>query len=389
MLAMPCAKVMEIGGTLDVFYAANVLLAETGSSDPGYTVEVVSPVAVVRSWPGLCIKAERSYRSVQGPIDTLITTGTDTAAEATQDAELVSWLARVAPHTRRLVGLRTGTFVLAAAGLLDGRRATSHWLFRDELTRLFPKIRLERDPIYVRDGSIYTGVGASAGLDLALALVEQDVGRRIALDVAQRQVFFLKRPGGQAQFSVQLSAQLAEREPLRDLQMWVADHPSGDLSVDALARRVAMSPRTFCRVFVREIGMTPGRFVERVHVEAARRLLEESARSTPEIAVACRFGSAEAMRFAFRRALGVSPKTYRSRFYSTVSSWRRRIRHGCSGRTQRARRFYSRRRTISRVDHRRTPRGDRARATPSQPSRQRPHRCWCISHADSTLARWR
>jgi transcriptional regulator GlxA family with amidase domain len=320
MVAMPCAEVMEIGGTLDVFYAANVVLAEAGSSDPGYAVEVVSPVAVVRSWPGLCIKAERSYRSVRGPMDTLIITGTDTAAEATQDAELVSWLARVAPRTRRLVGLCTGTFVLAAAGLLDSRRATSHWLFCDELTRRFPKIHVERDPIYVRDGSIYTGVGASAGLDLALALVEQDVGRRIALDVAKREVFFLKRPGGQAQFSVQLSAQIAEREPLRDLQMWIADHPHADLSLDALARRAAMSPRNFCRVFVREVGMTPGRFVERMRVEAARRLLEESARSTPEIAVACGFGSAETMRRAFRRALGVSPKTYRSRFYSTVSS---------------------------------------------------------------------
>lgn len=318
MVAMPCAEVMEIGGTLDVFCAANVLLSEAGSSDPGYSIEVVSPVAIIRSWPGLCLKAERSYRDVRGPIDTLIITGTDTPDEATQDADLVAWVARVAPRTRRLVGLCTGTFLLAAAGLLDGRRATSHWLFCDELTRLFPKIQVERDPIYVRDGAIYTGVGASAGLDLALALVEQDVGRRIALDVAKREVFFLKRPGGQAQFSVQLSAQIAEREPLRDLQMWIADHPHADLSVDALARRAAMSPRHFCRVFVREVGMTPGRFVERVRVEAARRLLEDSARGVPEVAVACGFGSAETMRVAFRRALGVSPKIYRSRFYSTV-----------------------------------------------------------------------
>lgn len=319
MVAMPCAEVMEIGGTLDVFYAANVLLAEAGSSDPGYALEVVSPVPVVRRWPGLCIQAERSYLAVRGPIDTLIITGTDTPADATRDPELIKWLARVAPRTRRLVGLCTGTFALAAAGLLDGRRATSHWLFCDELTRLFPKIHVERDPIYVRDGTIYTGVGASAGLDLALALVEDDVGRRIALSVAKREVFFLKRPGGQAQFSVQLSAQMADREPLRDLQMWIADHPDADLSVDALACRAAMSPRNFCRVFVREVGMTPGCFVERVRIEAARRLLEDSPRSVPEVAVACGFGSAETMRLAFRRAFGVSPKVYRSRFYSTVS----------------------------------------------------------------------
>jgi transcriptional regulator GlxA family with amidase domain len=318
MVAMPCAEVMEIGGTLDVFYAANVLLAEAGSTDPGYAIEVVSPVPMIRSWPGLSIKAERSYHDIRGPIDTLIITGTDTADEATEDAQLVAWLAREAPNTRRLVGLCTGTFLLAAAGLLDGRRATSHWLFVDDLTRRFPTVHVERDPIYIRDGAIHTGVGASAGLDLALALVEEDVGRRIALGVAKREVFFLKRPGGQAQFSVQLSAQIAERDPLRDLQVWIADHLDADLSVTALASRVAMSPRNFCRVFVREVGMTPGRFVERVRIEGARRLLEDSARSVPEVAVACGFGTAESMRLAFRRAVGVSPQTYRSRFYSTV-----------------------------------------------------------------------
>ena len=148
MVAMPCAEVMEIGGTLDVFYAANVLLAEAGASDPGYAVEVVSPVPTVRSWPGLCIKAERSYRDVRGPIDTLIITGTDTADEALKDAALVTWLTRMAPRTRRLVGMCTGTFLLAAAGLLDGRRATSHWMFCDELARLFPNVRVERDSIY-------------------------------------------------------------------------------------------------------------------------------------------------------------------------------------------------------------------------------------------------
>lgn len=319
MVAMPCAEVMEIGGTLDVFYAANILLAEAGASGPGYAIEVVSPVTTIRSWPGLLIRAERSYRDVRGTIDTLIITGTDTPDDALRDADLIAWLAQTAPQTRRLVGLCTGTFALAAAGLLDGRRATSHWLFCDDLTRRFPRVQVQRDPIYVRDGMTYTGVGASAGLDLALALVEEDVGRRIAHGVAKREVFFLKRPGGQAQFSVQLSAQIAEREPLRDLQAWIADHPDADLSVDALARRAAMSPRNFCRVFMREVGMTPGRFVERVRVEAARRLLEDSTRGVPQVAAACGFGSAETMRIAFRRALGVSPKVYRSRFYTTAS----------------------------------------------------------------------
>jgi transcriptional regulator GlxA family with amidase domain len=219
-----------------------------------------------------------------------------------------------------VVGLCTGSFVLAEAGLLDGRSATTHWAFCDELARRFPGVKVQPDPIYVRDGGVYTSAGATAGLDLVLALVEEDLGRRVALTVAQWMVVFLKRPGGQSQFSVQLSTQMAGRQPLRDMQAWVLDHPGADLSVEALARRVNMSPRNFFRVFVREVGMTPGRFVERVRVEAARRLLEETSRGVPDVATASGFGSQEAMRVAFRRALGVSPKGYRSRFCTTAVS---------------------------------------------------------------------
>jgi len=315
MVAMPCQEVVEIGGALDIFYAAN------GRLPPGrgYAVEVVSPVATVREWPGLRLASDRSYRAVRGDIDTLIVTGIDEPDDARRDPDLIRWLARIAPRTRRVAGLCTGTFVLAEAGLLDGRNATTHWMDCDELARRFPAITVQRDPIYVRDRGIYTSAGSTAGLDLVLALVEEDVGRRVALQVAQRMVFFLKRPGGQAQFSAQLSTQMAEREPLRDLQAWILDHPGLDLSVDALARRAAMSPRNFFRVFVREIGMTPGRFVERVRVEAARRLLEETTRSIPDVAAACGFGSPETMRIAFRRALGVNPQSYRSRFHTTVA----------------------------------------------------------------------
>ena len=160
----------------------------------------------------------------------------------------------------------------------------------------------------MRDGGVYTSAGGTAGIDLVLALVEEDLGRRLALPVAQRMVFFLKRPGGQAQFSAQLSTQMAEREPLRDLHAWILEHPGADLSDRALARRVAMSPRNFFRVFVREVGMTPGRFVERVRVEAARRLLEETSRGIPDVAAACGFGNPETMRIAFQRTLGVKPE---------------------------------------------------------------------------------
>lgn len=320
MVAMPCNEVVEIDGALDIFYYANHVLASARASDLGYTVEVVSPVTTVRAWAGLRLVADRSYRSVRGAVDTLIVTGVDGPEDARRDPDLVRWLAQTAPRVRRIVGLCTGSYVLAEAGLLDDRRATTHWMDCDELARRYPNITVERDPIYVRDRGVYTSAGSTAGLDLVLALVEEDLGRRVALQVAQRMVFFLKRPGGQAQFSALLSTQIAEREPLRDLQAWILEHPDADLSVDALAHRVAMSPRNFFRVFVREVGMTPGRFVERIRVEAARRLLEETSRGVPDVAAACGFGSPETMRVAFRRTLGVSPKRYRTGFSTTTTA---------------------------------------------------------------------
>jgi transcriptional regulator GlxA family with amidase domain len=320
MVVMPCAEIVEVGGVLDVFYAVNERLAAAGTSDQGYAVEVVSPVATVCAWSGLRLAADRSYRAVRGGIDTLIVTGIDRPDDARRDLDLIQWLARTAPRARRVVGLCTGSFVLAEAGLLDGRTATTHWAFCDELARRFPAVTVRSDPIFVRDGAVYTSAGATAGVDLALALVEEDLGRRLALAVAQWMVIFLKRPGGQAQFSAQLSTQLVEREPLRDLQAWILEHPGADLSIDALAGRVSMSPRNFFRVFLREAGMTPGRFVERARVEAARRQLEETSRGVEQVAAACGFGSAETMRIAFRRTLGVSPRSYRSRFCTTSSS---------------------------------------------------------------------
>jgi transcriptional regulator GlxA family with amidase domain len=320
MVAMPCQEVVEVGGALDIFYAANQVLARAGAADPGYAVEVVSPVGTVRAWAGLRLVADRSYRAVRGPIDTLIVTGVDGPEDARRHQDLLHWLARTAPRVRRVVGLCTGSYVLAEAGLLDGRRATTHWMDCDELARRYPRVAVERDPIYVVDRGVYTSAGSTAGLDLALALVEEDLGRRVALQVTQRMVFFLKRPGGQAQFSALLATQIAEREPLRDLQAWILEHPGADLSVETLARRAATSPRNFFRVFVREVGMTPGRFVQRVRVEAARRLLEETSRGVPEVAAACGFGSPETMRLAFKRTLGVSPKRYRGGFSAVVAS---------------------------------------------------------------------
>jgi len=208
----------------------------------------------------------------------------------------------------------TGAFLLAEAGLLDGRRATTHWAYCAELAKRYPQVKVDPDPIFVRDGRIYSSAGVTAGMDLALGLVEEDLGRSLALDVARQLVLFLKRPGGQSQFSAQLEAQSAEREPLRDLQAWISNHPEAPLGVESLARRVAMSPRHFARVFLREVGTTPAKFILRIRVEAARRRLEESRDDVERVAQTCGFGSAEVMRRAFLRTVRVSPSAYRSRF---------------------------------------------------------------------------
>jgi transcriptional regulator GlxA family with amidase domain len=251
---------------------------------------------------------------VSGGIDTLLVAGGIGAPRAAADRALIGWLRRIAPRARRLGSVCTGAFLLAEAGLLDGRRATTHWRFCRQLAERYPRVAVDPDPIFVRDRRVYTSAGVTAGMDLALALVEEDHGREVALGVARQLVMFLKRPGGQSQFSVPLMAQAAERQPLSELLTWIGDHPGADLSVEALARRAAMSPRNFARVFTRHVGMTPARFVERARVEAARRRLEESSVGVEVIATESGFNSAEIMRRAFLRTVRVSPADYRHRF---------------------------------------------------------------------------
>jgi transcriptional regulator GlxA family with amidase domain len=208
----------------------------------------------------------------------------------------------------------SGAFLLARAGLLDGHDATTHWSSCDELQRIYPDVRVDADPIFVRSGNVYTSAGVTAGIDLALALVEEDLGPQVARDVARWLVLFLRRPGGQAQFSAALASQRAEREPLRELQGWILDHLDEDLSVPALAERTHMSPRNFARAFKTEVGMTPGVYVETLRVERARTLLETAGDPVEQVALRCGFGTVETMRRVFRKRLGVSPGDYRERF---------------------------------------------------------------------------
>jgi transcriptional regulator GlxA family with amidase domain len=313
MLAYDGANSLDVVGPLEVFSTA-ARYAEEKSLPTPYTIEIVAPKrGAVRTYAGITLSAERSYAEVTGGIDTLLVAGGDARA-ILQDESILRWLRRMKPRLRRLGSVCTGAFILGAAGFLSGKRATTHWRWAEALAAQFPDVEVEADALYVRDGNVYTSAGVTAGMDLALALVEEDLGQRLALEVARGLVLFLKRPGGQSQFSSHLAAQAVPRGPLKDLPDWILDHLDSELSVDSLAARLAMSPRNFARVFLRETGVTPAKFVERARVERARRSLEESRRSMDEVAGECGFGSAERMRRTFRRHLRVVPHDYRKRF---------------------------------------------------------------------------
>jgi transcriptional regulator GlxA family with amidase domain len=317
ILAYPLVDVLDVAGPSEVFSAAKRAVAAVGGpSDSGYSLEILtaSRDLAVETDSGVRLQADRNFRDHRGPIDTLLVAGGLGTEEASKNRALLQWLCRVAPRVRRLGSICTGAFVLAAAGLLDGRRATTHWKYCQRLARTYPRVTVDPDPIFVRDGSIYTSAGVTAGMDLALALVEADYGRAAALWIARHLVLFARRPGGQSQFSVLLDLQEADREPLRDLQTWIAEHLDRDLSVERMAERVHMSSRNFARVFSRQTGWTPARFVERLRVEAARRQLEESSAGLDRVARACGFGSPDSLRRSFVRVLRVTPADYRLRF---------------------------------------------------------------------------
>jgi transcriptional regulator GlxA family with amidase domain len=319
MLGYPDAQLLDIVGPLEVFSRAARLFTEEGRrGELPYSVELVGLTRgrLIAS-SGLELNCARAFADVRGGVDTLMISGGRGMPAALGNAALIAWLRRMAGRVRRLAAVCTGSFLLAEAQLLDGKRATTHWGACARMAERYPRVTVDPDPIFIRQGSIYTSAGVTAGMDLALALVEEDHGARLARQVARELVMFLQRPGGQAQFSTQLEASLDDGAPLAELLAWMADNPGADLSVARLAQRVAMSERNFARVFRRHTGVTPARFVARLRVEAARRRLEQCAQSGAKvdaIAAACGFGSAESMRRAFQRILRVAPTAYRSRF---------------------------------------------------------------------------
>jgi transcriptional regulator GlxA family with amidase domain len=317
IVVYPDIQILDMAGPQSVFEAASRMLHQKGVIERAYEVISLGPdTGSVRSTAGVTFLVDRAYFDFDEPLDTLLISGGQGSRAVRHDPALIDWLKHMAPHVRRLGSVCTGALILAATGLLDGKRATTHWAACALLARDHPAVKVDADAIWVRDGNIYSSAGVTAGMDLALALVEEDWGRELALEVARYLVMFVKRPGGQSQFSAHLAAQAAESPPIRSLQAWVLEHLEGDLSVPALASRAAMSPRNFARVFAREAGSTPGDFVENARLEAARRMLEESTAPIESVARRAGFGSAERLRRACQRRLGVSPQDYRARFHS-------------------------------------------------------------------------
>lgn len=308
VVAVPPVDELDLVIPLHVFNSVNRLEGRTI-----YTIEVVTTadrLEVEGEGGVLTFVARHHFKRVEGVCDSVLLV-CGLASRSVRDAALSAWLKKMAVEVRRLGAVCVGAFLLAEAGLLNGRRATAHWRFGRELARLYPRVRVEHDPLWVKDGKIYTCAGISAGIDLALAWVEEDCGAGLAHEAARELVLFLRRPGGQPQVSISLASQASEMTSIRELQIWIAEHLETKLSVEDLADRMSMSVRNLERVFTREVGTTPSQYVLQMRVEAARRQLERTNGGLKQVASAAGFGSVEVMRRAFVRLIGITPGRYR------------------------------------------------------------------------------
>lgn len=317
MLAFPGAQVLDITGPMEIFKGANDVLARHGSTGrPAYALRLAtSGGGLFTTTSGIRLAADCNLDSLTDPIDTLLVSGGDGVGEAMRDKALIRFIQQASKKARRVASVCSGAFLLAQAGLLDGRRASAHWRSCELLARHFPKVLVDNEALYVRDGKFSSSAGVTAGMDLSLALVAEDCGQRVALEVAKDKVLFMIRSGGQSQFSAHLAAQGAESSRLRAVMEWALENLHRDLTVEMLAARAAMSPRNFARAFRRETSATPANFIERARIDAARRMLEDSQARINAIATDCGFGNIERMRRAFHRHMGVGPHAYRERFH--------------------------------------------------------------------------
>ena len=322
-LIYPDCEILDICGPFEAFHFAGMGLGLLGRKiEPCYqSLLLAAAPGPVRTLSGMEIIATHSYCEITDGLDTLVVVGGTGYDKASKDPGLVEWIRSIAPRTRRVASVCSGAFLLAAAGLLHKRRATTHWMFSDILSKTFPSIDVDASLIFVRDGNIYTSGGITAGIDLALALVEEDLGPEVMLGVARALVVFPRRPGGQSQFRGHTSILDKPLQPnVSELQAWMLAHPEANLSVQALADHMAMSPRNFSRLFRSETGQTPAEFAERARADAARCKLECTLLQVETIAKECGFGNAERMRRTFQRLFDTSPADYRARFRSTLDS---------------------------------------------------------------------
>ncbi|MEO7495781.1 MAG: GlxA family transcriptional regulator [Massilia sp.] len=319
IVAFPPAQMLDVTGPLDVFSAANEIVTEAGRSAP-YEVLLASPGAgPVPTTSGIAIHATLDVFNRTLRADTLILAGGPGARSMPRQSALVEAVTALCRDTARVASICTGAFALAATGLLGEGPATTHWAHFDEFEGVFPQVAIDRDALFITEGKYHSSAGISAGIDYALALVEHDLGRKIALRVARELVVFLKRPGGQSQFSAHLAAEVGADDPDRfgELGRWLAEHLDEALSIDLMAERMAMSPRNFARRFKQAMNVTPSGYLQTLRVDAARRMLSESALSVARIARRCGFASTAAMKTEFQRHLQVGPEEFRARFQST------------------------------------------------------------------------
>ena len=318
IIVYPGFKALEAIGPLKVFDYTNICLRKLDLAG-GYDVSIASTaVGDIASDTLMSLRATKAISTSRLP-DLALIVGSPEIEQALADGtEILEWIESAAPRIKRLAALCTGSFFLAAAGVLDGRRATTHWSFAERLRNGYPDVTVDADAIFIREGNIWTSAGVTAAMDLALALVEEDFGREVALEVARDLVIYLKRPGGQSQFSVHLSSQMNTHPTIRELQNWIMSHLEDELTIPKLAARMAMSERNFARVFHREAEESPADFIEKARFEAARRLLESDNLPLKSIVGKTGFGTEEKMRRVFKKKIGVTPKAYRERFSSTV-----------------------------------------------------------------------
>lgn len=315
MLIFPRINLMTLAGPLDVFMRASQELTRAGKRrSPAYEIELLTmDDQPLMTASGLGIVGGRQWTGALTPIDTLLLVASAADLDSRIAPELLAWLRASADRVRRIGSVCSGAFALAAAGILDGRRATTHWRLADKLAQRYPQVSVDADKIFVQDGNVWTSAGVSTGADLALAMVEEDHGHALALEIARHMVLFLRRPGGQSQFSSQLEAQAADLQPIRELIAWISDHLDADLSVPLLAKRAGMSDRNFSRVFSQQVGTTPARFVARLRLQAAKARLEATTQNVETIASQAGFGDGETLRRHLRSEMGATPRLYRAR----------------------------------------------------------------------------